>query len=201
MLLSFGIVVWNEHVWLLAGAATFSFLSLLTTNFKVGVNLPNFITASRFVIIILAAIMVSSLNLYQFFGLMLLAVLLDVFDGYIARRLKKSTELGFYFDLEVDAFYVLVMSLYFFQFRDVPWWMLVPGIMRYLFIVVTLIFPKNTFNESKKPYASFIAGLYFVILLVSIVIPIEWATPLLGIGGFGIIISFSISFIEYFRWK
>lgn len=61
------------------------------------------------------------------------ALALDGVDGYVARRTGSDSELGARFDMEVDAFLLLVLSVY-----DAPlvgWWVLAIGLMRYAFVV------------------------------------------------------------------
>lgn len=62
------------------------------------------------------------------------ALALDAIDGWVARRTGTTSELGARFDMEVDAFLLLVMSVYVAQSLGV--WVLVIGSMRYAFWVV-----------------------------------------------------------------
>ena len=61
------------------------------------------------------------------------ALLLDGVDGYVARRTGSESELGARFDMEVDAFLLLVLCVY--DARVVGWWVLAIGVMRYAFVV------------------------------------------------------------------
>lgn len=62
------------------------------------------------------------------------ALLLDALDGRIARRTGTATATGARFDMEVDAFLILVLSLYVATFLG-PWVLLI-GLMRYAFVAV-----------------------------------------------------------------
>ncbi len=66
-------------------------------------------------------------------------LLLDAVDGWVARRTNSATELGARFDMEVDAFLLLVLSVYVSQSLGV--WVLTIGLMRYAFVVAGWIFP------------------------------------------------------------
>jgi hypothetical protein len=55
-------------------------------------------------------------------GLSAPALALDAVDGWLARRTGSVSELGARFDLEVDAFLLLVLSAY--VARDLGWWVL-----------------------------------------------------------------------------
>lgn len=67
------------------------------------------------------------------------ALLLDAVDGWIARRTNSVSELGARFDMEVDAFLLLVLSAYVSQRLGV--WVLAIGLMRYAFVAVGWIMP------------------------------------------------------------
>jgi phosphatidylglycerophosphate synthase len=67
------------------------------------------------------------------------ALLLDAVDGWVARRTNSASELGARFDMEVDAFLLLVLSAYVSQTLGI--WVLAIGVMRYAFVVAGWIFP------------------------------------------------------------
>lgn len=67
------------------------------------------------------------------------ALTLDAVDGAVARRTGTVTELGGRFDMEVDAFLLLVLCVY--DVRLVGWWVLAIGLMRYAFVVVGWMLP------------------------------------------------------------
>jgi phosphatidylglycerophosphate synthase len=58
---------------------------------------------------------------------------LDGVDGYVARRTRTVSELGARFDMEVDAFLILVLSVL--VAASVGPWVLAIGAMRYVFVV------------------------------------------------------------------
>jgi phosphatidylglycerophosphate synthase len=62
-------------------------------------------------------------------GLALLALILDGVDGWVARRTGTVSALGARFDMEVDAFLILVLSMYVAQ--SVGPWVLAIGAARY----------------------------------------------------------------------
>jgi len=67
------------------------------------------------------------------------ALALDGVDGYVARRTASESELGARFDMEVDAFLLLVLCVY--DVRYVGWWVLSIGLMRYAFVVAGALLP------------------------------------------------------------
>jgi phosphatidylglycerophosphate synthase len=67
------------------------------------------------------------------------ALALDAIDGWIARRTGTVTALGARFDMESDAFLMLVLSVY--DVRIVGGWILAIGLMRYAFVAAGWLFP------------------------------------------------------------
>lgn len=72
-------------------------------------------------------------------GLAALALVLDAVDGQVARRTGTSTALGARFDMEVDAFLILVLSVY--VAGSVGGWTLAIGLMRYAYVAATWVLP------------------------------------------------------------
>lgn len=67
------------------------------------------------------------------------ALILDALDGHVARRTGQATPFGARFDMEVDAFLILVLSID--VARSVGGWVLVIGAMRYVFVAAGWLFP------------------------------------------------------------
>ena len=60
------------------------------------------------------------------------ALALDAVDGWLARRTRTATALGARFDMEVDAFALLALSVGVAPLLG--WWVLAIGLMRYAFV-------------------------------------------------------------------
>ena len=67
------------------------------------------------------------------------ALILDAVDGKVARRTGTSTPLGARFDMEVDAFLILVLSVY--VAMSLGPWVLLIGVMRYAFVAAARVAP------------------------------------------------------------
>lgn len=67
------------------------------------------------------------------------ALILDGVDGKVARRTGTSTALGARFDMEVDAFLILVLSVY--VSTQLGPWVLLMGGMRYAFVAAARVWP------------------------------------------------------------
>ncbi|ELP71151.1 CDP-alcohol phosphatidyltransferase family protein [Streptomyces turgidiscabies] len=82
---------------------------------------------------------VSSPPVTLFVGLTAVALLLDGVDGKVARRTGTCSTLGARFDMEVDAFLILVLSVYVSMSLG-PWVLLIGG-MRYAFVAAARVLP------------------------------------------------------------
>ncbi|MFJ4834623.1 CDP-alcohol phosphatidyltransferase family protein [Streptomyces sp. NPDC088747] len=72
-------------------------------------------------------------------GLTAVALILDGVDGQVARRTGTSSALGARFDMEVDSFLVLVLSVY--VSTSLGPWVLLIGTMRYAFVAAARVAP------------------------------------------------------------
>jgi phosphatidylglycerophosphate synthase len=72
-------------------------------------------------------------------ALAVVALVLDAVDGHVARSTGTDSPLGARFDMEVDAYLILVLSLL--LARWVGWWVLAGGLMRYAFIGASRLWP------------------------------------------------------------
>ena len=62
------------------------------------------------------------------------ALLLDGVDGWVARRWRCESAFGARFDMELDAFLILVLSALLFMLDKAGAWVLAIGAMRYVFV-------------------------------------------------------------------
>jgi phosphatidylglycerophosphate synthase len=104
----------------------------------------NVITATRSALVgiitgLVAASFIAPVSVPLLVGLAIPALALDAVDGWVARRTGTATELGARFDMEVDAFLLLVLSSYVAQ--TLGFWVLAIGLMRYVFVAAGWILP------------------------------------------------------------
>lgn len=67
-------------------------------------------------------------------GIYTAASIADGFDGYLARRSGRVTDLGQWLDLELDGLGMLIVSLLGIGYGQLPLWFLSVGLARYLFV-------------------------------------------------------------------
>ncbi|MFE4051106.1 CDP-alcohol phosphatidyltransferase family protein [Streptomyces sp. YIM B13518] len=100
-----------------------------------------------------------------FVGLTAVALILDGVDGKVARRTGTSTPLGARFDMEVDAFLILVLSVYVSMAMG-PWVLLIGG-MRYAFVAAARLRPWLTAPLPPSTARKTVAALQGVLLLTA----------------------------------
>ncbi|BCM70743.1 MULTISPECIES: CDP-alcohol phosphatidyltransferase family protein [Streptomyces] len=93
------------------------------------------------------------------------ALLLDGVDGKVARRTGTSSALGARFDMEVDAFLILVLSVYV-STQLGPWVLLIGG-MRYGFVAAARVAPWLTAPLPPSFARKTVAAIQGVCLLVA----------------------------------
>lgn len=71
-------------------------------------------------------------------ALALLALVLDGVDGWVARRTSTLSDFGARFDMELDAFLILVLCLALLLLDKAGLWVLAIGAMRYAFVMAGL---------------------------------------------------------------
>ncbi|MFC9841925.1 CDP-alcohol phosphatidyltransferase family protein [Streptomyces sp. NPDC060223] len=98
-------------------------------------------------------------------GLTAVALILDGVDGKVARRTGTSSALGARFDMEVDSFLVLVLSVY--VSMSLGPWVLLIGTMRYAFVAASWALPWLNAPLFPSMARKTVAALQGIVLLVA----------------------------------
>jgi phosphatidylglycerophosphate synthase len=98
-------------------------------------------------------------------GIAALALLLDAVDGWVARRTGTVSALGARFDMEVDAFLVLVLSVY--VAREAGWWVLAIGLARYALLGASALVPWLRGTVPARRWRKVIAAVQGIVLTVA----------------------------------
>jgi phosphatidylglycerophosphate synthase len=199
----------------LNATVVFLFVSLLSMMLLVTLNLPlfltklshnspqssiaNWVTLGRFLIVFLGLIYHTSLSTWLFFCLVASVVILDVVDGFLARKYQAESEFGRVFDMESDAFFVTCIGFYYYKTTDIGAILLLPGVLRYIYTLVVWFGPQLNLIEKKRKYAAMLAGVNFVCLAVGVVSVGVAQSLILGLSILVVTCSFSISFFEYYQ--
>ena len=97
--------------------------------------------------------------------LVAVALALDGVDGQVARRTNSTTRLGARFDMEVDAFLILVLSVY--VGGGFGWWTVAMGLFRYAFVAASWAMPWLTAPLPPKFSRKVVAAMQGVVLVVA----------------------------------
>jgi phosphatidylglycerophosphate synthase len=71
-----------------------------------------------------------------------IAALLDMVDGWVARRTGTATDFGARLDMEVDALLILALAVLAWRWDKAGAWVLVSGLLRYGFVAAGRSFPR-----------------------------------------------------------
>lgn len=94
------------------------------------------------------------------------ALALDAVDGYVARRTGTASPLGARFDMEIDAFLLLVLSV-----LVAPWaggWVVAIGAMRYAFVAAGWLLPWLRAPLPPRYWRKVVAATQGVVLAVAV---------------------------------
>ncbi len=122
------------------------------------------------------------------------AMALDGVDGWLARRSGMASAFGARFDMETDAVFVAVLALLVWQFGKAGDWVLLSGLMRYLFAALVAIFPRLRRPVPSTLRGKTIAVLQMIALIVALA-PVctpavsEWVAAL---GLLALVLSFGL---------
>jgi phosphatidylglycerophosphate synthase len=110
------------------------------------------------------------------------ALTLDAVDGKVARRTGTVSAFGARFDMEVDAFLILVFSVY--LSRPVGPWVLAIGGMRYAFVLAGWVLPWMRAALPPRYWRKVVAATQGIVLMVATagVLPGPLATAALAVA-------------------
>jgi phosphatidylglycerophosphate synthase len=108
----------------------------------------------------------------------LVAILLDGIDGRVARRTGTASELGARFDMETDAFLILVLSVGVAPL--VGAWALLVGLARYLFVAASWAWPLLDRTLPPRHWRKVVAASTAIVL--ALVLPGRLTDPVAVVG-------------------
>ena len=110
------------------------------------------------------------------------ALVLDAVDGKVARRTGTASAFGARFDMEVDAFLILVLSGY--AARAVGGWVLAIGAMRYAYVAAAWLLPWLRGSLPPRYWRKVVAATQGVVLVFAVadVLPRPLASAALAVS-------------------
>lgn len=120
----------------------------------------------------------------------------DGWDGWLARKRNEVSEFGEYFDKESDAFFVLVLCLLAYTQALAGAWILIPGLLRYLFVLTLFFLKPSLGKEYRSRWARVIYVCMVSALMGMFVLPDYLYSPLIILATIALLLSFG----HYFKW-
>lgn len=126
---------------------------------------------------------------------------IDGLDGWLARRSGLSSHFGARFDMEIDALFLLILSLLALGLYKVGPWVVLIGGIRYLFLAAGRIWPwlRAPLDPSfRRKLVCVVQGVVLVVCLAPIVQP-PVSSVLAGIALAALIYSFAVDIWALYR--
>ncbi len=128
---------------------------------------------------------------------------LDGVDGYLARRSGLASDFGARFDMETDAFFILVLAAIVWTHGKADWWVLGAGGLRYVFVAAGWVLPWMRGSLSPTLRGKWMAVVQMVGLLVALgpVIPQPLSAWVAGTTLAGLVWSFGVDVGRLWRGR
>jgi phosphatidylglycerophosphate synthase len=110
----------------------------------------NMLTSARIVATLALPVVAKGLDPLLVAACALTLFALDGLDGWLARRQGLASEFGEYLDKEADAFLLLVLCVLLFVDGRLGAWIIVPGLLRYAFVVFLLVARPPALKERRS---------------------------------------------------
>ncbi|MCD4705441.1 CDP-alcohol phosphatidyltransferase family protein [bacterium] len=142
-------------------------------------NIPNIISLLR---LPLAFLIILFSNSFWKFIFLLLSLLADVLDGYLARKLNQTSRLGAILDPLMDKIFVLIVFIFFFIKLDLPFYFIILFFTRDALSSFMTIIPlmmgwhkKLTKIDFKaRPLGKNVTTMQFITLLLMMIGNLNW---------------------------
>jgi len=162
-----------------------------------GFGAANALTALRFAIASAVGLVPDSVPTFALGATVLGVFALDGLDGWVAKRRGESSEFGAHFDMETDAYFVLLIGLELFTRGRYGAWILVVGLLRYVYVLALALFParrgdKPRFTFGRHAFTGLMIGLSSGMMLGE---PFGSIFTLVGCG------LVTASFLHSFYWS
>lgn len=155
----------------------------------------NALTAARVAVVAGLELAFTGLPAPAFVAIVIVIFLLDGLDGYLARRLRLASAFGAVFDVEADAYFVMLLCLLLWSHDIVGAWVLVAGLWRYVYALVTLLIPARG-AAPRSILGRVVYGVLVVSLAGAFLPAPPLAAPLAGVGT----VLVTLSFVRSFTW-
>jgi phosphatidylglycerophosphate synthase len=195
------VALYLEHPFTVAFCGAASLLALVLSSRGSWTSTGDFgwanaVTAGRAVVVLLIGARLLHAPDTLLAAIVLALFALDGFDGWLARRRGTASEFGALFDMETDAYFVLVLELVLYQRGALGPWILVTGVLRYVYVLVRAFVPARRPDVPRSrfgrlAFTGLALGLFFAFALPG---PLGTLAALFGTSL--VAVSFAISFYD-----
>jgi phosphatidylglycerophosphate synthase len=126
---------------------------------------------------------------------------LDGLDGWIARRTRMASAFGARFDMELDALFILVLSVLVWQHQKAGMWVLAAGIMRYAFVAAGWVLPwlSRPLRATRRGKAAAVAQFVGLAVALAPIVPVPLSRGVAAAAVSALAWSFAID--VRFLWR
>jgi phosphatidylglycerophosphate synthase len=131
----------------------------------------------------------------------LIALLMDGVDGSLARRSRMASAFGARFDMEIDALLILVLSILVWQYDRAGAWIVLAGLLRYLFVAAGWLLPwmRRPLEPSLRRQAMCVVQIAGLLLALTPMTPGAAAAPLAASALAALVWSFLVDTLWLWR--
>ena len=185
--------------WPIAASATPAFLCLIWLGRRAfspsgRFGFANAITALRLGLVLLLSAELTELSAPQVLTLVCSVLALDLLDGWLARRLGDASAFGAHFDMETDALLVLVLVLRLWLTEGFAIWILLGGLLRYLYVSWLWVCPGSGREAPRSRLGRYAFVLLMLGLCAGLLLPQPWGHLCAAFGTLVVSWSFARSF-------
>ena len=123
-----------------------------------------------------------------------LTAVLDGVDGFLARRTGLTSAFGARFDMETDAFFILVLSALVWSTGNAGPWILTAGSLRYLFVAAGWVLPwmRAPLTPTRRGKTMAVAQMVGLLVALGPIIPVPLRAWAAGLTLAGLVWSFAV---------
>ncbi|MEQ9488190.1 MAG: CDP-alcohol phosphatidyltransferase family protein [Alphaproteobacteria bacterium] len=131
------------------------------------------------------------------------ALILDGIDGWLARKLGCASDFGARFDQEIDALLILILAVLVVQTGKAGTWILLVGLLRYLFVAGAVAIPKlaEPLPPSKRRQTICVTTVIGLILCLAPVVTPPLSTAIAAVTAGVLSLSFTVDTVWLLRPK
>ncbi len=130
-------------------------------------------------------------------GVFWAALIIDIFDGYLARKTKQKTELGEKLDIEFDGLVILIGIILCVSMEKLFSWYIIAGLARFLFIAALFVRKSKNKKICPLPYSTYrhtLAVMMMGVIVMTLFPPIF--LPHLHLAAVILIFPFTVVFVQ-----